>query len=134
MSYLNRLFSGWAMKRILLVGCFILLAAAIWFLGPFLGFGEARPLESYEARIICILLALLLILGFWYGAPRFVIAAVVACAAVWVIGPFILVGDDHPLTDGIRRGIIIAIIAFITLIYGTWCLVKALAKKSSVTG
>ncbi|KXF91691.1 hypothetical protein AU082_18735 [Yersinia pestis] len=52
------------MKRILLVGCFILLAAAIWFLGPFLGFGEARPLESYEARIICILLALLLILGF----------------------------------------------------------------------
>lgn len=63
MSYLNRLFSGWAMKRILLVGCFILLAAAIWFLGPFLGFAR-RGLESYEARIICILLALLLILGF----------------------------------------------------------------------
>ncbi|AHK21765.1 type VI secretion protein IcmF [Yersinia similis] len=132
MSYLNRLFSGWAMKRILLVGCFILLAAAIWFLGPFLGFGEARPLESYEARIICILLALLLILGFWYGAPRFVIAAVVACAAVWVIGPFILIGDDHPLTDGIRRGVIIAVIAFITLIYGTWCLVKALAKNPAL--
>lgn len=133
MSYLNRLFSGWAMKRILLVGCFILLAAAIWFLGPFLGFGEARPLESYEARIICILLALLLILGFWYGAPRFVIAAVVACAAVWVIGPFILVGDDHPLTDGIRRGIIIAIIALLPYL---WHLVlsQSIGEKSSVTG
>jgi type VI secretion system protein ImpL len=132
MSYLNRLFSGWVMRRIWLVAFFLLLAAAVWFLGPFLGFGEARPLEAYEARIICILLVLLLILGFWYGVPRFIIAAVVACVAVWVIGPFILIGDDHPLTDGIRRGVIIAVIAFITLVYGTWCLVKALAKNPAL--
>ncbi|MBI0224104.1 hypothetical protein HTQ53_19875 [Yersinia pestis subsp. pestis] len=39
------------MKRILLVGCFILLAAAIWFLGPFLGFGEARPLEVMKPEL-----------------------------------------------------------------------------------
>ncbi|EMW2841683.1 TPA: hypothetical protein PXP91_004311 [Yersinia enterocolitica] len=58
------------MKRILLVGCFLLLAAAIWFLGPFLGFGEARPLEGYEPRIIFLLLALALLLGFWFNVPQ----------------------------------------------------------------
>ncbi|EOY1431427.1 type VI secretion system membrane subunit TssM [Yersinia enterocolitica] len=132
MSYLNRLFSGWAMKRILLVGCFLLLAAAIWFLGPFLGFGEARPLEGYEPRIIFLLLALALLLGFWFNVPRFVMLAVVACAAVWVIAPFILIGDSHPLEDPLRRGAIIAFIAFITILYGVWRFMRALALNPAL--
>ncbi|CNH99067.1 type VI secretion system membrane subunit TssM [Yersinia pekkanenii] len=132
MSYLNRFFSGWAMKRILLVGCFMLLAAAIWFLGPIFGFGEARPLEGYEPRIIFLLLALALFLGLWFNVPRFVLVAVVACAAVWVIAPFILIGDSHPLEDPLRRGAIIAFIAFITILYGVWHFMRALALNPAL--
>ncbi|ARB86373.1 MULTISPECIES: type VI secretion system membrane subunit TssM [Yersinia] len=132
MSYLNRFLSGWIMKRILLVGCFVLLAAVIWFLGPFLGFGEARPLEGYESRIIFLLVALALLLGFWFNVPRFIIFAVIACAAVWVIAPFILIGDGHPMDDPLRRGAIIAFIAFITILYGVWRFMRALALNPAL--
>ncbi|WP_145542604.1 type VI secretion system membrane subunit TssM [Yersinia mollaretii] len=132
MSYLNRLLYGWVMKRVLLVGCFTLLAVAIWFLGPFLGYGEARPLEGYEPRVIFLLLTLALLLGFWFNVPRFVILAVAACAAVWVITPFILIGESHPLEDPLRRGAIIAVIVFITLLYGVWRFMRALALNPAL--
>lgn len=71
MFYLNRLFSRRFTKALMVITFFALLIAAIWFIGPFLGFGETRPLESIESRVIFILIALLCLVALWFNAPFF---------------------------------------------------------------
>lgn len=127
MFLLNRLFSGWAMKRMWLICSFLLLGAAIWYLGPFFGFGEVRPLEGFEPRIVFLFLTLIIFLAIWFGVPGFIILAMIACASVWVFTPFILIGEKYPLASAQHRLIAISIIAFITLLYGVVYLVRALA-------
>ncbi|STQ45255.1 Uncharacterised protein [Ewingella americana] len=95
MFLLNRLFSGWAMKRMWLICSFLLLGAAIWYLGPFFGFGEVRPLEGFEPRIVFLFLTLIIFLAIWFGVPGFIILAMIACASVWVFTPFILIGEKY---------------------------------------
>jgi len=129
MFYLNRLFSGRSLKTILLIACFIVLAAAIWYLGPFTGFGKTRPLASVHARVAFILLAALWLARCWWRIPFFVLMAVSLCVLVWEIGPFILIGNQWPLTSLVRRLTIVAVIAFITLLYAGWLLILALSRN-----
>ncbi|WNN47909.1 type VI secretion system membrane subunit TssM [Siccibacter colletis] len=129
MFYLNRLFSGRSLKTILLFACFIVLVAAIWYLGPFTGFGKTRPLQSVHARVAFILLTALWLARFFWRIPFFVLGAVSLCVLVWEIGPFILIGNQWPLTSVVRRLTIMAIIAFITLMYAGWLLILALSRN-----
>jgi type VI secretion system protein ImpL len=129
MTLLNRWFSGRMMKRFLLIVVFLLLAATIWFLGPFLGFGDAHPWQGIEARVIFLLLSVLLLVGLWCHVPVFILLAVLACAAIWVVGPFVMLGEKTPLVSVGYRVVLIALIAAVTLGYGIWYLLGALAKN-----
>ncbi|MEW5290587.1 type VI secretion system membrane subunit TssM [Erwinia papayae] len=129
MSYLNRIFSGRFTRLFMVVAFFALLIAAIWFLGPFLGFGETRPLESTEARIIFIILALLCLVSFWFNIPFFMVMMATACVIVWVIGPYVFIGDGYPLAGMMARFVVISVILFCALIYGIWKLLLALKNN-----
>lgn len=129
MFYVNRLFSGRSLKTLLLFACFITLAAAIWYLGPFIGFGKTRPLEGVQTRVVFILLALGWFARLFWRIPFFVLVAVTLCVLVWELGPFILLGDTWPLTSTLRRLVIVAVIAFVTLIYAGWLLLLALSRN-----
>lgn len=59
------------------IGAFVVLALLLllWFIGPLIGIGEARPLESTTARVVATLLVLALWLGgealrWWLGRRR----------------------------------------------------------------
>ncbi|YCI82267.1 type VI secretion system membrane subunit TssM [Enterobacteriaceae bacterium] len=129
MFYLNRLFSGRSLKTILLIACFILLAAAIWYLGPFTGFGKTRPFAAAQTRIVFILLAGAWLARFFWRIPFFLLVAATLCVLVWEMGPFVLIGEHWPLTSALRRLIIIAVIAFVTLIYAGALLLLALSRN-----
>lgn len=126
---LNQMFSGRVLKRLLLIVCFFLLAAFIWLIGPYLGFGEARPLESVSSRVILISAFLTILLGLWFRVPSFIPLAVVACALVWIITPYILIGENYPLRSTDSRVIAIGIIILITLLWGIWKLIVALVNN-----
>ncbi|ANS44524.1 type VI secretion system membrane subunit TssM [Serratia inhibens] len=132
MSVLNRLFSGQIWQRILLIACFSLLAAACWFLGPWLGFGEARPLEATPARIVVMFALLVLFLVCWFRLPLFLTLAVIALTIVWVVGPYLLVGKGHPLESAERRAVLMAVIMLVTLLHGLWLLVRALSMNPAL--
>jgi len=132
MSYLNRIFAARFMKTLLVVCCIGLLIAAIWFLGPFFGFGESRPLQSIESRVIFILLTALCVVCFWLSWPLFIAATATLCVIVWVLGPFILVGENHPVAPISVRLSIIGIILAGALIYGLWRLLLALKDNPAL--
>ncbi|MTD38230.1 type VI secretion system membrane subunit TssM [Erwinia sp. CPCC 100877] len=126
MSYLNRVFAARFLKTLLIVCCIVLLIAAIWFLGPFFGFGESRPLQSVESRVIFILLAALCLVCFWLRWPFFIVVTAALCVTVWVFGPFLLVGERHPLEPVGVRLTIIGLLLLAALLYGLWRLLLAL--------
>lgn len=103
----------------------LLVALAIWFLGPFLGFGETRPLATIEPRIIFIILTVICFIGLLYRVPLMLLALVSTAALIWVFGPWLLVGESYPLADVIPRLTIIVSLLFIALLYGAWRLLMA---------
>ncbi|WPM84348.1 hypothetical protein QNH14_16125 [Apirhabdus apintestini] len=96
------------------------------------GFGETRPLESVESRIIFIVLAVFCLVSFWLRWPVFIVAVATLCVIVWVLGPFLLIGDNYPLAPvSVRLGIIAAIL-FSALLYGAWRLLLALKDNPAL--
>jgi len=126
MSYFNRIFAARFLKTLLIVCAIGLLIAAIWFLGPFFGFGDSRPLQSVESRVIFILLAVLSLVIFWLRWPLLIAITAMLCVLVWVFGPFLLAGEKHPLAPISVRLAIIAILLVGALLYGLWLLLLAL--------
>ncbi|MDS1916268.1 type VI secretion system membrane subunit TssM [Enterobacter asburiae] len=132
MSYSNRVFAVRFLKMLLIMCCIGLLVAAIWFLGPLFGFGESRPLLSSESRIIFILLAVFCMVGIWLSWPVFIMTIAALCVVVWVLGPFLLVGEKNPLEPISIRLILIAVMLFLALLYGLWLLLLALKDNQKL--
>ncbi len=129
MRFLNRIFSHRITRTTMVIIIFLLIVAALWFLGPFLGFGETRPLESVEARAIFIVLAILGLIGLWFNVPFFLITAATIGVIIWVIGPYLFIGDGYPLQSFGTRLMAIAVILAVTLLYGIWKLLLALKNN-----
>ena len=126
MSYLNRVFAARSFKTLLNISFIVLVVAAIWFLGPYLGFGDSRPMLSVESRLIFIFLAAFCLCGLWLHWPIFIMAITTLCVVIWVLGPFLLVGEKHPLElVGIRLSAI-AVMLLVALLYGLWLLLLKL--------
>ncbi|EPM5294268.1 hypothetical protein ACTEPL_000252 [Cronobacter sakazakii] len=93
------------------------MACAIGYLGPYIGFGEARPFAPAGARLLFILLALLWLVAIWYGVALCLPGALTLCAAVWVAGPYVLIGERYPLHSAAVRLAIIAVVMTLILLY-----------------
>ncbi len=126
MSFWNRSFGLRLTKRFLIILFFLLVAAIIWYLGPTFGYGEIRPLESEDARIIAIVLVLCLFIGFWMHLPGFILGSLTLCVCVWIFSPYILLGDAYPFEKTSSRLAAIGGILLITLLYGLWKLLLLL--------
>lgn len=120
MAFLNRLFSGRSLKFLLMAAWFVLMACAIGYFGPYIGFGEARPFAPAGARLLFILLALLWLVAIWYDVALCLPGALTLCAAVWVAGPYVLIGEHYPLHSAAVRLAIIAVVMTLILLYAAW--------------
>ncbi|SER19951.1 type VI secretion system protein ImpL [Rosenbergiella nectarea] len=132
MSVLNRLFSGVIWPRVLLITLCVLLTAACWLLGPWLGFGEARPLEPVSSRIIVVVMLASVLMAYWLRLPLFISLTLVVLALIWVAGPWLLVGKGYPLRLPGHRLLLMAVVAFVALTYGVWRLLQALARNPAL--
>lgn len=132
MSGFNRVFSGTGLRGFALIVVFAVLAMAIWFLGPWLGFGEVTPWASIENRIIMLVLLSVVILLRWYRLPLFLDLTLIAATMVWIIGPYILVGDRYPLSSVVNRCAVIALLLLVAGFWGGWRLLQALAANPNL--
>lgn len=67
MPFFKRLGAALVSRRALACVAVLLLAAAIWFFGPWLGFGAMRPLASIGARVTAIVMLVAVCLAAWAG-------------------------------------------------------------------
>lgn len=127
MSVFNRVFSGTGLRRFALIAFFAVLAAAVWFLGPWFGLGEVTPWASVESRIIMLVLLLVMLLLRWNRLPLFLDVALFVMALVWIIGPHIMTGEHYPLNSQINRWVVIVLLLIVTALWGFWRFLQALA-------
>ncbi|MFS7882260.1 hypothetical protein ACEPPC_09740 [Cronobacter malonaticus] len=120
MAFLNRLFSGRSLKFLLMAAWFLVMACAIGYLGPYIGFGEARPFAPLGARLLFILLALLWLVAIWYGIALCLPGALTVCAVIWVAGPDVLIGERYLLQSVTIRLVVIAVIMTMVVLYAVW--------------
>ncbi|WP_233592561.1 type VI secretion system membrane subunit TssM [Erwinia psidii] len=55
--------------------------------------------------------------------------AATACVIVWVIGPYVLIGNNYPLAEITARLIVIGVIFFFSFVCGVWKLLLALKNN-----
>jgi type VI secretion system protein ImpL len=128
-------FSSPVVRAILAFLALILLALAVWFIGPLLAFGELHPLASVGIRITTICLMLVFVIFALMGWTLSVIGVTCLCLLVWHAGPLLAFANFHPLEPVWVRAVTIAVIALIYLvwaIYTLWNLIRndeAFAKR-----
>ncbi|WP_241647234.1 type VI secretion system membrane subunit TssM [Rosenbergiella metrosideri] len=129
MSVLNRFFSRGIWLRVLLITLCLLLIIACWLLGPWLGFGEARPLESVSSRIVIVVMLVFIMVAYWLRLPLFISLTLMMLALIWITGPWLLIGKSYPLKLSGHRLLLMAFVAFAALAYGVWRFLQALARN-----
>ncbi|MFT4066118.1 type VI secretion system membrane subunit TssM [Paraburkholderia sp.] len=134
MSYLNRFRKLLFTRQTLMFAAILVVAAAVWFIGPFIAFGDYRPLESVLSRTLTIILLLVLLLFWLLHSPAGVIGVALLCVALWLwhFGPLLAFGDAHPLATPWSRALLISVLLACYAIYGIYRLLKAVQDDKAL--
>ncbi len=128
-------FASPVVRAILSFLALILLALAVWFIGPLLAFGELHPLASPGIRITTIGLMLVFVIFALMGWTLSAIGVTCLCLLVWHAGPLLAFANIHPLEPVWARAATIGVIALLYLVwalYTLWNLIRndeAFARK-----
>ncbi|MDM0120861.1 type VI secretion system membrane subunit TssM [Variovorax arabinosiphilus] len=134
MQYLKSFLSFFFSRQMLAFLAVLLLALAVWFIGPLLAVNGLRPLASVGVRIALVVLLLafaIVLLASWSFS---VVGVPAVCLLIWHAGPLLSLGDARPLAPVSVRVAVIAAILVIYAIYGLYLLWQALqADEKLVT-
>ncbi|MFK0380204.1 type VI secretion system membrane subunit TssM [Pandoraea sp. NPDC090278] len=119
----KRLDKGLVTKLIVVSLAIVLLAVAIWWLGPLLGLNDMRPLAGVGIRVTVIVLLLALVLFWLQGLPLVFIGGAALCLLIWQAGPLLVFGNQRPLEPTTPRIVLIAVVLFLSLIYLVYLMV-----------
>ncbi|MFS8935072.1 type VI secretion system membrane subunit TssM [Cupriavidus taiwanensis] len=117
MEFLKRIGAVLFSRQTLAFIAVLVVAAAIWFIGPLLGFNGMHPLAGTGARAALIVLLLALALFWLLGWPISAIGAAALCLLIWHAGSLLAIGAMHPLEPVSVRILLIAAIVFVFAAY-----------------
>lgn len=109
------------LKAILAFVALILLGLAVWFIGPWLAFGELRPLETASMRITTIVLLCVLVILALLDWTLSIVGVTALSLLVWHAGPLFAFGATHPFAPVWARA---TLIGLILVCYVIWALYK----------
>ncbi len=126
MQYLKNFLSFFFSRQMLAFLAVLLVALAVWFIGPLLAVNGLRPLASVGVRVALIVLLLAFAIV-WLASWTFGVVGVPAvCLLIWHAGPLLSVGTAKPLAAvSVRVAVIVAILVIYAM-YGLYLLWKAL--------
>ncbi|WP_043344104.1 type VI secretion system membrane subunit TssM [Cupriavidus basilensis] len=135
MEFLKRIGGALVSRQALALVAVLLVAAAIWFIGPLLGFNGMHPLAGLGARVMVIVLLMALALFWLLGWPVSTTGVAALCLLIWHAGPLLAIGASHPLEPSSVRILLISVIVFLFAAYLLYLLWQhARTNKSFVEG
>lgn len=105
-----------------------LFGLALWFGGPYLAFGDARPLQSTGSRVLVLLLMLSFLLFWLLHWPVSIVGVTALSLLLWHGGPLLRIGDTAPLFSETARTVTISVLVFffvVYLLYRLWLALRA---------
>ncbi|POH89032.1 type VI secretion system membrane subunit TssM [Ralstonia pickettii] len=117
MEFLKRLRNALFSWQMLLLLAILLVAAAVWWIGPLLSFDGIVPLAGVGVRVAVIALLLALYVFVVWGWPVFFLAATALCLLIWHAGPLLALNAHRPLQDTTPRLLLIAVIVLVSVVY-----------------
>lgn len=119
---MGKIFGSPVVRAILAFLALIVVALAVWFIGPLLAFGELRPLQDMGIRITVICLMLVFVIFALMGWTLSVIGVTALSMLVWHAGPLLAFGNWRPLEPAWVRAVVIAAIALIYIVWAIYTL------------
>ncbi|MDH6168958.1 type VI secretion system protein ImpL [Variovorax boronicumulans] len=121
MQYLKQFLAFLFSRQMLAFLAMVLLALAIWFIGPLLAVDGLRPLASVGVRVAFIVLLLVLGILWLVSGPYSLVGVAALCLLLWQAGPLLDIGAAKPLASAGAR---VAIIGAILLLYALYWLYR----------
>jgi len=95
----------------------VVLALAIWFVGPLIAVDGLRPLASLAVRISIVVLLLVFAILWFASAPISLAGVAALCLLAWHAGPLLSLGAARPLEPVWARVTLIGLIVLACAIY-----------------
>ncbi|MFC5472456.1 type VI secretion system membrane subunit TssM [Paraherbaspirillum soli] len=128
MSYFQKVVDFFFSRRMLALLALVLLAAAVWFIGPLLGFGVLHPLAGVAMRVTVIVMLLALLLCLLLQKPVSLVGIAALCLLLWHAGPLLTIGEMKPLAPAwVRELLIVAVVLCYAAfyLYRRWHAIRA---------
>lgn len=132
MQYLKQFLAFLFSRQMLAFLAMVLLALAIWFVGPLLAMDGLRPLASVGVRVAFIVLLLVLGILWLVSGPYSPVGVAALCLLLWHAGPVLAIGATKPLAPVWARTTIIGIVLFMYALYGLYGLWRALRNNDDL--
>ncbi|WP_066742093.1 type VI secretion system membrane subunit TssM [Cupriavidus sp. D384] len=117
MAFLKRFGAVLLSRQTLALVAVLLVAGAVWFIGPLLGVGGMYPLAGVGVRVAVIVLLLVLTLFWLLGWPVSTIGVAALCLLIWHAGPLLAIGSRQPLEPASIRILLISAIVLLFVVY-----------------
>ena len=132
MQYLKQFLAFLFSRQMLAFLAMLLLALAIWFVGPLLAMDGLRPLASVGVRVTFIVLLLVLGILWLVSGPYSLVGVAALCLLLWQAGPLLAIGAARPLVPAWVRAAIIAAILLLYALYWFYRLWQALRNNEDL--
>lgn len=132
MKYLKQFFAFLFSRQMLAFTAALLLALAIWFIGPLLAVDGLRPLASAGVRVTFIVLLLMLAMLWLVSGPVSLVAVAALCLLTWNAGPLLAIGAQRPLASAWVRAAIIGVMLLACALYWLYRLWHALRNNEDL--
>ncbi|RQO49755.1 type VI secretion system membrane subunit TssM [Variovorax sp. KBW07] len=132
MHYLKQFVAFLFSRQMLAFLAMVLLALAIWFIGPLLAVDGLRPLASAGVRVTFIVLLLVFGILWLVSGPYSLVGIAALCLLVWHAGPLLAIGDAKPMAPAWVRATIIGAILLACALYWLYRLWQALRDSEDL--
>ena len=132
MQYLKQFATFIFSRQMLAFLAMVLLALAVWFIGPLLAVDGLRPLATVGVRVTFIVLLLVLGILWLVSGPYSLVGIAALCLLVWHAGPLLAVGAAKPLAPVWVRAAIVAAVLLSCALYWLHRLYQALRDNQDV--